>query len=114
MSIRFAVAALFITLAIVIYLLSTFGIFKYRYVLNRMHIAAQSDTLGFISLVIGVIILIGPSFAALKLILLVVFFWFIGPMTSHVVARIELAEQEEEDEEQFKVEKRYMEEEDVR
>ena len=44
--IRFAVAAAFIVSGLVFELISVIGVYRFKYVLNRMHAAAMGDTLG--------------------------------------------------------------------
>ena len=53
---RFIIAAIFIVAGLLVFAIATFGVFRFRYVLNRMHIAAQSDTLGLLLSLIGVMI----------------------------------------------------------
>ncbi len=98
---RFIIAAVLIALGIFIFAMATFGIFKFRYVLNRMHVAAQSDTLGLLCVLVGVGILTGFTFATLKLVAIIVFFWMSSPISSHMVAKMEIASQEKDDADEF-------------
>ena len=43
--------------------------FKFKYVLNRMHVAAKCDSLGAFLILVGCMILGGFSFMTLKLLL---------------------------------------------
>ena len=43
--IRYLIAAVLLIFGVLIACLATFGIFKFKYVLNRMHAAAMCDTL---------------------------------------------------------------------
>ena len=104
MMVRFIIAAVFIVAGLLIFAIATFGVFRFRYVLNRMHIAAQSDTLGLLLCLIGVVILTGFTFATLKIILVIAFFWAASPLSAHLIARSELSAHAEEDMEQFEVE----------
>lgn len=104
MMVRFIIAAVFIVAGILVFGIATFGVFRFRYVLNRMHIAAQSDTMGLLLCLIGVMILTGFTFATLKVILIIAFFWAASPLAAHLIARAELSAHAEEDLEQFEVE----------
>ena len=88
--IRFIPAAIFIIAGVVIMALQTFGIFKIRYALNRMHSAAMGDSLGIFLLVIGLAIIYGFSMPTLKLLSIIVLFWFASPVCSHLLANLEV------------------------
>ena len=60
--IRFAAAALFIVSGLFIEICSVFGVFRLKYILNRMHAAAMGDTLGIALILIGLIIVRGFGF----------------------------------------------------
>ena len=92
--IRFLIGSLFILTGIVIFFTELFGVFHFKYVLNRMHAAAMGDTLGISACLIGLMIFSGLNFTTLKLFLIVVFLWFASPVSSHVLARLEAATNE--------------------
>lgn len=77
-------------LGIIIFGLELFGLFRYPYVLNRMHAVAIGDTLGIFLSISGLIILEGFTFNSLKLVLVVVFLWMASPVSSHLIARLEV------------------------
>ena len=93
--IRFLVGALFLLAGLAIFLLEMIGVFRFRYVLNRMHAAAMGDTLGIGSALIGLIIISGLNFTSLKLFLVIVFLWFSSPVSSHLIARLEVTTNED-------------------
>ena len=101
MIVRFSIAAVFISAGIFIFAVATFGIFRFRYVLNRMHIAAQCDTMGALLSLVGVMILTGFTFTTIKLILCIAFIWAASPLASHLIAKAEYVSQESEDEDAF-------------
>lgn len=80
----FAVCGLFV------FFTSVVGIYRFRYVLNRMHAAALCDTLGIFLVLIGAILLRGPSMTALKLVLILIFLWMTSPVASHLIAEMEV------------------------
>ncbi len=73
---------------------AVFGMFRFHYVLNRMHTAATADTFGLLLSMIGLIIWKGFGFEALKMILIIMFFWIAGPVSSHLIARMEVSTNE--------------------
>ncbi len=66
------------------------GVNRFKYVLNRMHAAAMGDSLGILFIIIGLMILSGFSFGTLKLALIIMFFWLAGPVSSHMIANMEV------------------------
>ena len=69
---------------------SIFGVFRFRFVLNRMHCAAIIDTLGAMLLLLGLIVSAPEPAYFWKLVLIIVFLWIGSPIASHLVARMEL------------------------
>lgn len=79
--------------------LSTFviqliGVFKFKYVLNRMHAAAMGDTLGIGISLLGLIVLSGFNFTSLKMGMVIVFLWLASPVSSHLISRLEVTTNE--------------------
>ena len=89
--IRLILGSAFLVCGLIIFFTEIFGVFHFRYALNRMHAAAMGDTLGIASCLIGLIIFSGVNFTSLKLLLIIVFLWFASPVSSHVLARLEVA-----------------------
>lgn len=88
---RLITGCLFLLIGLVIFFTEIFGVFHFRYVLNRMHATAMGDTLGISSCMIGLMIFSGWNYTTLKLLLIVVFLWLASPVSSHVLARLEVA-----------------------
>lgn len=78
-----------------IFILEIVGVYRFKYVLNRMHAAAMGDTLGIGFALLGVIVLSGLNFTSLKLFLVIVFLWFSSPVSSHLISRLEVTTDEE-------------------
>ena len=97
--IRFLIGFAFLLGGLIIFTIELIGVFRFRYVLNRMHAAAIGDTLGISLSMIGLIIMSGLNYTSLKMLLVVVFLWFSSPAASHVIARFEVATNEELDKE---------------
>ena len=89
--IRFIIAAVLIMIGILIMVIQTFGVFKLNYALNRMHAAAMGDSLGIMMIVLGMMVIYGISFASLKLLTVLVVFWFASPVCSHLLAKLEVS-----------------------
>ena len=92
---RFIIGAVFLLIGMFVFLVEMIGVFKFHYVLNRMHAAAMGDTLGLGSCFVGLMILNGLSFTTLKLFLVIIFLWFTSPVSSHLIARLEVTTDEE-------------------
>lgn len=88
--IRLIFSALFVIAGLCFLCFAMFGVFKYKYVLNRMQVAAMGDTLGVSLCMIGLIIFSGFTFASLKLLLVILFLWVAGPVSSHLISRLEV------------------------
>ena len=54
---REIIAGIFICMGTIVFALSLLGIYRLKYVMNRMHAAAMGDTMGLGLVVIGLIIL---------------------------------------------------------
>lgn len=92
--IRFLAGTSCLLCGLIIFVLELFGVFKFHYVLNRMHAAALGDTLGIGLSMLGLVILCGWNLTSLKMILVVVFLWIASPVASHMLARFEVATNE--------------------
>ena len=77
-----------------IFVIQIFGVFKFKYVLNRMHAAAMGDTLGIGISMTGLIILSGLNVTSLKMALIIVFLWLASPVSSHLISRLEVTTNE--------------------
>ena len=92
--IRFIMGTAVLLCGLVIFVIEIYGIFHLRYVLNRMHAAAMGDTLGISISLIGLMIFSGLNFTTLKMALIIVFLWCASPVSSHLIARLEVSTNE--------------------
>ena len=60
-----------------------------------MHAAAMCDTLALMFALLGVAVIYGFSFTTLKLIVIISMLWLASPVSSHLIARLEVATNEE-------------------
>ena len=93
--IRFLIGAVLLLTGLAIFVLEIIGVFRFRYVLNRMHAAAMGDTLGIGFSLLGLIVMNGLNFTSLKMFLVILFLWFSSPVSSHLIARLEVTTDEE-------------------
>lgn len=95
--IKFLAGALLLLLGTTIFIFEMIGVFRFKYVLNRMHAAAMGDTLGIGACILGLIIMNGMNLTSLKLFVVIIFLWFSSPVSSHLIARLEVTTDEEQD-----------------
>ena len=86
--IRFGAGVGLLLIGLSIFLLELIGVFKFSYVLNRMHAAAMGDTLGLGACLTGLILLSGFNITSVKLALVLVFLWLASPVSSHLISRL--------------------------
>lgn len=90
MSVREIIAAICILAGLIIFILAIFGVYRFKYVLNRMHAAALGDTLGLFLITLGLLIIGKDVFHMLKYVLIIIFFWLSSPIATHMIAKVEL------------------------
>lgn len=88
--IRTGIAIALIATGLFIFFVATLGLYRLHYVLNRMHAAAKCDTLGTLLVLSGVIVLLGFSYASLKIIVLIIFVWLANPVAVHLIGKVEV------------------------
>lgn len=88
--IRFLAGGAFLLMGLFLFLVELIGVYRFKYVLNRMHAAAIGDTLGIGSSLLGLIIMNGWNLTSLKMFLVIVFLWFSSPTSSHLIAKLEV------------------------
>lgn len=88
---RFIVVSFFMISGIVSMAVGVYGMFRFHYVLNRMHMAATLDTFGMLLVMIGLMIWKGFGAEMMKMLLIVIFFWISGPVSSHLISRMEVS-----------------------
>lgn len=96
--IRFLLTAVFVIAGLSVCCIGVYGMFRFGYAANRMHAAATVDTLGISLACIGFAISAPDLFSALKIMLVVVFWWLSSPVSSHLLCRLEIITDEQRDE----------------
>ena len=88
--IKSIIAVVLISISLFAVCVGTLGLFRFKYVLNRMHAAAIVDTLGTLGIVLGLLLLCSSAVVCLKLVLILIFLWLTSPIASHLIAKMEL------------------------
>ena len=88
--IRVIIAACFLIPGIFCTCVGVLGLFRFKYVLNRMHSSAIIDTLALLLCVIGLMFLANDFFHVLRLGLVVIFLWLASPVSSNMIAKTEI------------------------
>lgn len=87
---RFGLTAGLLISGLIILITAVIGVYKFDYVLNRMHSAAMGDTLGLLFVMLGLIVNAPDIWTALKFLLIICFLWVASPVGSHLIARLEV------------------------
>jgi len=87
---RLILGGIFLLSGLLVFLLSLFGVYKFDFILNRMHCASLADTLGLFLLLLGLGFIAGRVSVIPKLFLILLFQWIGSPIAAHMVSRLEL------------------------
>ena len=94
-TIRFILTAALIGSGLVCIFFAILGVFKFRFVMNRMHCAAIIDTLGVAFVVAGLLVSgVGMEYIP-KLACILLILWVGSPIASHLVGRLEITTDED-------------------
>lgn len=88
--VRFCVIALLLAASLGMAVISVAGVFKFKFILNRMHAAAIIDSFALLLAMVGVAVAYGFSFATVKVVLIVLLVWVASPVSGHLIARLEV------------------------
>ena len=95
----FALVALFVLSSLFMIFCGILGVYRMKYVLNRMNAAALIDTLALLFMNIGLMIANGFTFTSLKLFLIVLVMWLTSPISGHLISKLEYVTNEKIEEE---------------
>lgn len=90
MTIREIIASVFLCAGVVCCCISVLGVYRFGYVLIRMHASAIIDTLGTLLIFSGLIILEGFVWASAKIILILLFQWLTSPVSTNRISKVEI------------------------
>ena len=88
--IRLLLGAVCIAGGLIFDVIQLIGVFRYRYVMNRIHAAAIGDTLGGGLVLLGVFFMNGFNLAGLKILFITAFLWLTSPVAAHMVGKLEV------------------------
>lgn len=88
--IRFGISAVLTLAGMFMIVSAVFGVFRFRYALNRVHAAALIDTLGILFIIAGLVVARGFQVVSLKMVIVVLFLWLTSPVSSHLIGRLEM------------------------
>lgn len=86
----FFVSNTFILLGLFIACTAIIGLYRFNFVINRMHAAAMNDTLGILLVLVGLMIQSGIQYATLKMLIIIIFFWFASPVSGHLITKMQI------------------------
>ena len=86
---RVVAGGVFIALGLFIFVVATLGLFRFHYVLNRVHVAAKCDSLAVLLVSVGLMFFADSVWDIVKLLLIVVFVWLSNPVAAHLICKIE-------------------------
>ena len=87
--IRFLLFFFFFVSGLFVFGVATYGIYKFDFVLNRAHAAAQCDSFGLVLSIIGLMFLSTSIITTLKMLFILAFVYLTSPVASHLVVQAE-------------------------
>ena len=87
----FGAVLIFAAGALLVLCTGTAGVWRFRNCLSRLHAAAVNDTLGLGLAMLSLIVGEGFTFLSLKYLLVLIFLWAASPVSSHLIAKIEVS-----------------------
>lgn len=88
--IRILLGAACISGGLVFDIIQLIGVFRYKYVMNRIHASAVGDTLGGGLILLGALLMNGFNLAGLKILFIMTFLWLTSPVAAHMVGKLEV------------------------
>ena len=85
---RFGIAALLLCGGVAVEILAITGVYKFKYLLNRMHASAMGDTLGLMMVAAGMCVIWGFNFTTLKILVMLGLFWLTSPVACHLIGKL--------------------------
>ncbi|MCR4891738.1 MAG: monovalent cation/H(+) antiporter subunit G [Lachnospiraceae bacterium] len=87
--IRFAFTAIFLLLSLLSFTTAVLGVYRFHFILNRIHAAGIGDTMGLFFLLLSMAISAPSLNHILKLSLICLFFWCSSPVSTHFISQME-------------------------
>lgn len=86
----FGISSVLIVAGLLMSIVAVIGLYRFDFCMNRMHAAAMNDTLGILLVLTGLMVSSGLNLAMLKMLLIVVFFWFASPVSGHLLTKMQV------------------------
>lgn len=90
-TIRFCIGAVLMLGGVISAAIGIFGVFRFKFVMNRMHCAAILDTVSMAGILGGLMVISGNMQYIPKLLAALLVLWISSPAASHLVARMEIS-----------------------
>ena len=87
--VRFAMVSLLVGAGLCVAATALLGIFRFRFALDRMQAASVLDTLAMMLVLLGMAVAYGPGWATAKIVLIIFFLWVAGPVSTHLLTKLE-------------------------
>ncbi|TYQ15601.1 UNVERIFIED_CONTAM: multisubunit sodium/proton antiporter MrpG subunit [Acetivibrio alkalicellulosi] len=87
MSIFDIIGYILITCGIILSGIGVYGIFRFKNFYSRILVSSKVDTVGFMTIMLGVMFINGLSFFSLKVLLIVIIAVITTPLATHSIAR---------------------------
>lgn len=81
------ITLLLLSTGVFFFIVGTVGLLRLPDVYTRMHATTKADTLGAVSILLGLAIYSLDVFTALKMVIIVVFIFIANPTASHAIAK---------------------------
>lgn len=81
------IAGVFCCTGVIFFIIGTTGLLRMPDIYSRLHPATKCDTLGACSVMVGMAVYSGWSFATLKLLLIIFFLLFSSATVGHAIGR---------------------------
>jgi multicomponent Na+:H+ antiporter subunit G len=94
-ALRFYLCAVLMLAGLMMEISAVAGVNRFRFVLNRIHAAGMGDTLGILLMLVGLCVKSPDLWLSLKLLLIILFFWLAGPVSTHLIGRLEYTTNEQ-------------------
>ena len=87
--VRFCIVAALLLIGLFSFVSAVIGVYRFGFVMNRMHAAGIGDTLGLMCVILALAVSSGLTLDTLKLLFLIFFMWFTSPISTHFLGQVE-------------------------
>jgi len=87
MPIHELIGSIFVFIGIGFQLFGIFGIMKYEHFYVRLTLSSLIDSAGLVSIIVGLMIYMGLSYATLKLGFILLLMLLLNPLSNHILGR---------------------------